>query len=1216
MNTINPMKSLKKTVLAAAALATTAFTASAEVHYEEFSFSSLPSSVDGHPIPLRIANDMPLGFSYADCQLDGSDIAVYAGSVDAETAEPEMIPFEIDTWNPNGESLIWIRPSSPTVGAKYTLRWGGEPVVHTASDVWSGYQGVWHLSNTTPETDAYSQAMTPNSTAVGGIDGHVAKASTAGVSGRFGSSVQILKKGDSSTSGAGVWVNDAGTDSPIDGGKCFTISGWFYHDDCNYNWDHVFYKRSQSQNGGGTYRDAFAIENNSNDASFKLAARGSSNYAISRDYPKDAKKQWVYLTFVYNNASCTLYENGESLGTESITASSDNDAPLAFGNRSDISTTGVGDCGWQGRIDEVRFVRGAQNATWVAAEYKAMTGVSIAWTRCALTITPSSSGSVEGATSGQVFDFGEEVTLTAIPNDGFEFVQWEGDASSKENPLTITMDAFKTVTPVFKGVNLIQNGSFEEGIGGVNYGSYTQSNAGLVPPTGWSVSASGVYGVRGTENGNMGDGTFVKSTLPIYERSYCMVIQRGNFISTQITVPCPGTYVLTAHKVVRKGNSGANPIDVYVDGTNVARLPCEGDDKWTEKTEYIHLDAGAYTLKFQGTTSWDESQVLDDLSLCLVEEDPKYTVNFANTESQTYTATVLGNEVKDGDQVYENSIVTVTATPAEGYGYGTIPEGWTESGASITRDFTIVADTAITIPEAQPLADVKYTLTLAPCTWGSIAGKSGEFSAGETTELTAIPEDDGFYFAGWTGAAEGETANPITVTMDGNKTIGAIFKPVNLIKNGSFEDCEDDIGPGKFKDDGNFTRPTGWDGGKVLIRGKDSGAGDGTYVGDGTYITESEKLPDGQFCVGFKRAGSLSTSVTVKKSGRYTLTIQKIRRKNDTWGGSLIEVCFDDATIGTISVPSNSKWEEQSFEVRLGPGEHTLKFNNPNTYDESIFLDDISFVLQEELPAEVVVDTEHVNQTFDYQNVGVERTINVKVEVPSVGYTIKYSTTKEGEYTTEPIKYWQAGEYTIYYRVETEGMEPAAGFGTVTIGENWMPNGSFEIGTWISAHEGNYGYLNSVQAATEGWTTIAGLDNSNAHIAKKGAQAWFKSGVNPADGDYAHVVYRQGKISAPMNLARSGKYQFSCKYLCRTFTYDGEGGQQKAIVKIDDQEIATIENVKNPNSWTDFSTEKFQLKKGEHEITIEGTTSQNSTILLDALRLDFKGGNGLLIMLN
>ena len=83
-------------------------------------------------------------------------------------------------------------------------------------------------------------------------------------------------------------------------------------------------------------------------------------------------RDWAYLTFVFDNQKCYVYENGVEVGVSTITACIDNDSPLVFGNNCDVASGAVGDAAWNGWIDEVRFSKGSKSADWVAAEFKAM----------------------------------------------------------------------------------------------------------------------------------------------------------------------------------------------------------------------------------------------------------------------------------------------------------------------------------------------------------------------------------------------------------------------------------------------------------------------------------------------------------------------------------------------------------------------------------------------------------------------------------------------------------------------------------------------------------------------------------------------------------------------------------------------------------------------------------------------------------------------------
>ena len=65
-----------------------------------------------------------------------------------------------------------------------------------------------------------------------------------------------------------------------------------------------------------------------------------------------------------------------------------------------------------------------------------------------LTVTVSEGGSV---TDGGTFDDGTEVTITATPDEGYEFVGWEGNDSSNSD-LTITLNSNQTIQPIFQTV--------------------------------------------------------------------------------------------------------------------------------------------------------------------------------------------------------------------------------------------------------------------------------------------------------------------------------------------------------------------------------------------------------------------------------------------------------------------------------------------------------------------------------------------------------------------------------------------------------------------------------------------------------------------------------------------------------------------------------------------------------------------------------------------
>ena len=66
-----------------------------------------------------------------------------------------------------------------------------------------------------------------------------------------------------------------------------------------------------------------------------------------------------------------------------------------------------------------------------------------------LTVLASEGGTV--STEGGKYDEGTEVTITAIPSEGYRFTGWEGNSSTSES-LIITLNSNQTVQPIFQVV--------------------------------------------------------------------------------------------------------------------------------------------------------------------------------------------------------------------------------------------------------------------------------------------------------------------------------------------------------------------------------------------------------------------------------------------------------------------------------------------------------------------------------------------------------------------------------------------------------------------------------------------------------------------------------------------------------------------------------------------------------------------------------------------
>ncbi|MDY6912126.1 MAG: hypothetical protein SVM79_07230, partial [Chloroflexota bacterium] len=62
-------------------------------------------------------------------------------------------------------------------------------------------------------------------------------------------------------------------------------------------------------------------------------------------------------------------------------------------------------------------------------------------------------GSTDPVFGDHTYPAGAEVAITAISDDGWEFVDWSGDVDSTDSVVTITMDADKEITASFQEID-------------------------------------------------------------------------------------------------------------------------------------------------------------------------------------------------------------------------------------------------------------------------------------------------------------------------------------------------------------------------------------------------------------------------------------------------------------------------------------------------------------------------------------------------------------------------------------------------------------------------------------------------------------------------------------------------------------------------------------------------------------------------------------------
>jgi uncharacterized repeat protein (TIGR02543 family) len=152
-------------------------------------------------------------------------------------------------------------------------------------------------------------------------------------------------------------------------------------------------------------------------------------------------------------------------------------------------------------------------------------------------------------------------------------------------------------------------------------------------------------------------------------------------------------------------------------------------------------------------------------------------------EALKYTLTISANTGGTTDPTpgtythYDRTSVSITAIPNSGYRFS----GWSGAVTGTTNPIVITmdGDKSITANFIR-----QYTLTIAAGTGGTTTPSPGtyKYDSGAQVSITATA-NSGYQFSGWSGNASG-TTNPITITMDSDKSVTANFTATTTTSTG------------------------------------------------------------------------------------------------------------------------------------------------------------------------------------------------------------------------------------------------------------------------------------------------------------------------------------------------------------------------------------------------------------------------------------------------
>jgi len=274
--------------------------------------------------------------------------------------------------------------------------------------------------------------------------------------------------------------------------------------------------------------------------------------------------------------------------------------------------------------------------------------------RYGLDLLPSEGGDILADPEGPVYPYGAVVTLTAVPDEGYEFFGWSGDFLEEAgNSGSVTMTGNRFVRAEF----------------------------GLIGSSLQSLSSDGLELTTGGDVEWYMQSEHTTGSAPYAARSGAISDGEQSWIETTVEGPGEVRFWMKA-----SSEQYEDYLWFYVDGSYESAL--SGDADWEEQSHTI--GAGSHTLRW--TYRKDEAGA-DGLDAGFLS-DIRYIPDTSPKTLEVSSSSGGSLEVSPIKATYDyGEIITISAIPDEGYEFG----GWSGalSGSEMVVEFSIVADLTI-----------------------------------------------------------------------------------------------------------------------------------------------------------------------------------------------------------------------------------------------------------------------------------------------------------------------------------------------------------------------------------------------------------------------------------------------------------------------------------------------------------------------------------------
>ena len=403
----------------------------------------------------------------------------------------------------------------------------------------------------------------------------------------------------------------------------------------------------------------------------------------------------------------------------------------------------------EGRLIEIEpktgivFDRGkiSQNAVIVGL----YTVISDAIHTIAVSADPNEGGVVSG---GGDFANGVPVTISAVANPNYEFVNWTKEGVEFDDRASFSFSVFENLTLVanfvLKKYEVILSANPEEG------GSVSGGETGITHGTKVTATATPETGYK-----------FVNWTKAGVEQSKEAVYE----FSASENLTLVANFVLIGYEVIlsadpEEGGSVTGGGTDIIHGTKVTATatPETGYDfvNWTKASVELTKDA---VYEFFAT---------EDVTLVANFILKKYDVVLTADPEEGGSVSGGGTGISHGTKV------TATATPKSGYKFVNWTNGETELSKDAVYEFSATEN--LTLVAHFGLKTYEVILSVDPEESGSVTG-DGFYTEGEKVIVTATPET-GYDFVNWTnGGTEASTNDVYEFFATEDLTLVANFVP-------------------------------------------------------------------------------------------------------------------------------------------------------------------------------------------------------------------------------------------------------------------------------------------------------------------------------------------------------------------------------------------------------------------------------------------------------